>query len=104
MAWYVREMATMAMNWSAAGWPWATHCSRDHSTGSCRSLMTTSSSRGHWSSLALAPYYLVMEKSTYEDVLYEVDGPAAVITISREDRLNAFRGQTIEELIHAFKR
>jgi dihydroxynaphthoic acid synthetase len=45
-----------------------------------------------------------MEKSTYEDVLYEVDGPAAVITISREQRLNAFRGQTIEELIHAFKR
>ena len=45
-----------------------------------------------------------MEKSTYEDVLYEVDGPAAVITISREDRLNAFRGQRIEELIHAFKR
>ena len=34
-----------------------------------------------------------MEKSTYEDVLYEVDGPAAVITINREDRLNAFRGQ-----------
>jgi 2-ketocyclohexanecarboxyl-CoA hydrolase len=45
-----------------------------------------------------------MEKSTYEDVLYEVDGPAAVITINRPDRLNAFRGQTIEELIHAFKR
>ncbi len=45
-----------------------------------------------------------MEKSTYEDVLYEVDGPAAVITINREERLNAFRGQTIEELIHAFKR
>jgi len=41
---------------------------------------------------------------TYEDVLYEVDGPAAVITISREERLNAFRGKTIEELIHAFKR
>ena len=45
-----------------------------------------------------------MEKSTYEDVLYEVDGPAAVITIDWEGRLNAFRGQTIEELIHAFKR
>src|ERR1700689_499870 len=45
-----------------------------------------------------------MEKSTYEDVLYEADGPAAVITINRESRLNAFRGQTIEELIHAFKR
>src|ERR1700722_1543476 len=41
---------------------------------------------------------------TYEDVLYEVDGPAAIITINREDRLNAFRGKTIEELIHAFKR
>jgi len=40
----------------------------------------------------------------YEDVRYEVDGPAAVITIDREQRLNAFRGKTIEELIHAFKR
>src|ERR1700733_1098691 len=40
----------------------------------------------------------------YEDIRYEVDGPAAVITINREDRLNAFRGKTIEELIHAFKR
>src|ERR1700737_3367165 len=50
-------------------------------------------------------YYLVMEESVkHEDVLYEVDGPAAVITINREERLNAFRGQTIEELIHAFKR
>jgi dihydroxynaphthoic acid synthetase len=41
---------------------------------------------------------------TYEDVLYEVTGPAAVITINRESRLNAFRAKTIEELIHAFKR
>jgi naphthoate synthase len=41
---------------------------------------------------------------TYEDVLYEVDGPAAIITINREDRLNAFRGKTVEELIHAFKK
>ncbi len=40
----------------------------------------------------------------YEDVRYEVDGPAAIITINREERLNAFRGQTIAELIHAFKR
>src|SRR5579859_6264823 len=40
----------------------------------------------------------------YEDVLYEVEGAAAIITINREDRLNAFRGKTIEELIHAFKR
>lgn len=40
----------------------------------------------------------------YEDILYEVDGHAAILTINREDRLNAFRAQTIEELIHAFKR
>jgi naphthoate synthase len=41
---------------------------------------------------------------SYEDVRYEVDGPNAVITIDREKRMNAFRGKTIEELIHAFKR
>jgi naphthoate synthase len=41
---------------------------------------------------------------SYEDVLYDVDGPSAVITINRPDRLNAFRAKTIEELIHAFKR
>jgi naphthoate synthase len=40
----------------------------------------------------------------YEDILYDVDGPAAVVTINRPDRLNAFRAKTIEELIHAFKR
>jgi naphthoate synthase len=40
----------------------------------------------------------------YDDILYEVDGHAAVITINREKRLNAFRAKTIEELIHAFKR
>ena len=40
----------------------------------------------------------------YEDILYEVDGHAGIITINREDRLNAFRAKTIEEMIHAFKR
>jgi naphthoate synthase len=40
----------------------------------------------------------------YEDISYEIDGPSAVITIDRADRLNAFRAKTIEELIHAFKR
>lgn len=40
---------------------------------------------------------------TYEDIRYEVDGPAAVITIDRPERYNAFRGRTVEELITAFR-
>jgi dihydroxynaphthoic acid synthetase len=39
----------------------------------------------------------------YEDVRYEVEGPVAVVTINRPERYNAFRGQTIEELIAAFR-
>ncbi len=39
----------------------------------------------------------------YEDILYEVDGCAAIVTINRPHRYNAFRGQTVEELIHAFR-
>jgi 2-ketocyclohexanecarboxyl-CoA hydrolase len=39
----------------------------------------------------------------YTDVLYEVSEGIATITINRPDRLNCFRGRTIEELIHAFK-
>ncbi|MFC4945103.1 enoyl-CoA hydratase-related protein [Pseudonocardia sp. GCM10023141] len=39
----------------------------------------------------------------FEDVRYEVDGPAAVVTIDRPHRYNAFRGRTIEELIAAFR-
>lgn len=41
---------------------------------------------------------------SYEDVLYEVEEPNAIITINRPERLNAFRGKTIGELLHAFKR
>ena len=41
--------------------------------------------------------------STYEDIRCEFDGPIAVITIDRPERYNAFRGQTIEELIAAFR-
>jgi dihydroxynaphthoic acid synthetase len=39
----------------------------------------------------------------YEDIRYEVDGPTAVVTIDRPDRMNAFRGRTVEELIAAFR-
>ena len=40
----------------------------------------------------------------YEDVLYSVRGAAAWITINRPDRMNAFRGRTCDELIHAIGR
>jgi naphthoate synthase len=40
----------------------------------------------------------------YRDIRYEIDEASAIITIDRPDRLNAFRGRTVEELIHAFKR
>ena len=39
----------------------------------------------------------------YSDIRYEVDGRTAIITIDRPERLNAFTGRTIEQLIHAFK-
>ena len=41
---------------------------------------------------------------TYQDITYEIR-PAGVarITINRPDKYNAFRGQTVEELIHAFQ-
>lgn len=41
---------------------------------------------------------------TYEDIIYEVDGRTAVITINRPNRYNAFRGKTVEELISAFRK
>ena len=45
-----------------------------------------------------------MSEPGYEDIRYEVDGPTATITIDRPGRLNAFRAQTVEELIKAFRR
>ncbi len=38
----------------------------------------------------------------YVDITYEVEPPAAIVTINRPDRYNAFRSQTIDELIRAF--
>lgn len=39
----------------------------------------------------------------YEDILFDVDGAVARITINREAKLNAFRPQTVDELIDAIK-
>ncbi len=42
--------------------------------------------------------------SEFEDITYEVDGAAGVITINRPERYNAFRAKTVDELIAAFNR
>jgi enoyl-CoA hydratase/carnithine racemase len=38
----------------------------------------------------------------YGDITYEVDGPIATITLDRPDRLNAFTGQMMQDMISAF--
>ena len=39
----------------------------------------------------------------FEDIVYEVDGAAGIITINRPERYNAFRSKTVDELINAFQ-
>jgi len=41
---------------------------------------------------------------TYEDILYEEKSGVARITINRENVYNAFRSQTVEEILNAFMR
>ena len=41
---------------------------------------------------------------TYEDILFTVEGGVATIAINRPKVMNAFRGRTCEELIHAFNK
>jgi naphthoate synthase len=42
--------------------------------------------------------------SEYTDITYARDDHTAVVTIDRPERYNAFRGRTVDELIHAFRR
>ncbi|AGP30030.1 enoyl-CoA hydratase-related protein [Corynebacterium terpenotabidum] len=44
-----------------------------------------------------------MSVPAFEDITYERRNAAAVITINRPQRYNAFRARTVEELIKAFK-
>ena len=41
--------------------------------------------------------------SNYEDITYAVEDSAAIITINRPERHNAFRAKTVDELIKAFR-
>lgn len=44
------------------------------------------------------------DATVYTDLLYEERDNVAYITINRPEKMNAFRGKTCDELIHAFNR
>src|ERR687897_3557097 len=43
------------------------------------------------------------DEPVFDDLLYTKTDGVAVITINRPDKLNAFRGQTCDELVRAFQ-
>ena len=45
-----------------------------------------------------------MTQPNYEDILFTLSEGIARITINRPDKYNAFRGQTVDEMIDAFQR
>lgn len=47
---------------------------------------------------------MTVSTENFTDVLYEVEDGLAWITINRPDRYNAFRAQTVDELVLAFKK
>ncbi len=42
--------------------------------------------------------------SEYTDILYTVERGVATVAINRPDKLNAFRGRTVEDMVHALNR
>jgi enoyl-CoA hydratase/carnithine racemase len=44
------------------------------------------------------------EDMSFTEITYEVEGPAAIITLNRPERLNAFTGTMMQEMIDAFDR
>lgn len=44
-----------------------------------------------------------MSDIDFTDICLDVDESVAIVTIDRPDRMNAFRGRTVEELIQAFR-
>ena len=40
----------------------------------------------------------------FEDILYDIKNGVAWITINRPDKMNAFRGQTCDEIIRALNK